>query len=197
MQYQVDDQEAQRAKTPHHIFNLNILLTHLFLSLTILKTSGEPLMFILIPVISIAILGFIFYKSKQKRDTDTWYVSANWLLAWRRGRLLIMSYAFAITIVAIYHVFQMIVPSGLSMNNFSDDGGSTPIIEVIIMFFGAAIIFFTVLITFLQTGISVYDCSKGIIDKKIENFLPRTENSNAELGEYDFSPDAHKDKSTS
>jgi hypothetical protein len=192
MQYQVTDEESQRAKNPHHIYNLNILLTHLFLSLTILKTTGNPVMFILIPLISIAVLSFIYVKAQQKIKQDTWFVAAHWILAWRRGRILIGSYIVGLTLVAIYMLVQWIMPGGLSMNNFADDGSSTPIFQVITMFFGGAIVFFTVLITFLQTGISVYDCSKGIIDKKMSQHLPRDAKSNTELGEFDDHPTAQK-----
>ncbi|UQB42384.1 hypothetical protein JX580_00260 [Thiomicrospira microaerophila] len=185
MQYQVTEDEAQRAKNPHHIYNLNILLTHLFLSLTVLKTTGNPVMFILIPLISIAVLSYIYFRGQQKIKHDTWFVAAHWVLAWRRGRILIGSYIVGLTLVAIYSLVQWIMPGGLSMNNFADDGSSTPIFQIITMFFGGAIVFFTVLITFLQTGISVYDCSKGIVDKNIVKYLPRNEQSNIELGEFD------------
>jgi hypothetical protein len=53
------------------------------------------------------------------------------------------------------------------------------------MFFAGVVVFFTVLYNFLQTGISVYDAGKGIIDKKIERFLPRDANANVEIGEGD------------
>lgn len=192
MQYQVSNEESQKAKNPHHIFNLNILLTHLFLSLSILKTSGEPLMFILIPLISMSVLAYIYFHGQKKRQTDTWFVAAHWTLAWRRGRLLIMSYIVALLMVGVYNLIHWLLPGGLSMNNFSAEGGSTPIFQVITMFFGAAIIFFTVLITFLQTGISVYDCSKGIIDKNIEKYVPRDENANKELGEFNDKPQPEK-----
>lgn len=185
MQYQVTEEEAQRAKNPHHIYNLNILLTHLFLSLTVLKTTGNPVMFILIPLISIAVLSYIYFRGQQKIKQDTWFVAAHWVLAWRRGRILIGSYVVGLTLVAIYSLVQWLMPGGLSMNNFADDGSSTPIFQIITMFFGGAIVFFTVLITFLQTGISVYDSSKGIVDKNIAKYLPRNEQSNIELGEYD------------
>lgn len=190
MQYQITESEAHRAKNPHHIFNLNILLTHLFLSLSVLKTSGEPLMFALIPLISVLVLSYVYFHGQKKRQTDTWYVAANWVLAWRRGRILIASYIGAIVIVGAYELVQFIMPGGLAMNNFSDAGGSTPIFEVITMFFGGALIFFAVLITFLQTGISVYDASKGIIDKNIAKYIPRDENANPELGEFNDRPEA-------
>lgn len=192
MQYQVTEDEAQRAKNPHHIYNLNIILTHLFLSLTILKTTGNPVMFILIPLISMSVLAYIYYRGQQKIKQDTWFVAAHWVLAWHRGRILIGSYIVGLTLVAIYNLIQWAIPGGLSMNNFADDGSSTPIFQIITMFFGGAIVFFTVLITFLQTGISVYDCSKGIVDKNIAKYLPRTENANLELGEYDDRPTAQK-----
>lgn len=195
MQYQITPSEAHRAKNPHHIFNLNILLTHLFLSLTILKTSGEPLMFILIPLISVLVLSYVYFHGQKKRQTDSWFVAAHWTLAWRRGRILIASYIAAIIIVGIYGLVQLIMPGGLAMNDFSDAGGSTPIFEIITMFFSGALIFFTVLFTFLQTGISVYDASKGIVDKNIARYLPRDENSNPELGEFDDKPQAQKDTS--
>lgn len=182
MQYQITDDEAQKSKSPHHIFNINILLTHLFLSLSILKMSVNLAWMILIPLISTAILLYIRANGLKKlKENTSWFIAANWILAWRRGRLLIASYLIAIGIVLIFQLFSMIMPSGgLAMNNFSDDGSSTPIFEYITMFFGGALVFFTVLITFLQTGISVYDCSQGIIDKKIEKFAPRDANSNPE-----------------
>lgn len=188
MQYQITESEAHRAKNPHHIFNLNILLTHLFLSLSILKTSGEPLMFILIPLISIMVLSYVYFHGQKKRETDTWYVAANWTLAWRRGRILIGSYIIAIIIVGVYELVQFILPGGLAMNNFSEEGGSTPIFEIITIFFSGALVMMAVIFTFMQTGISVYDASKGIIDKNIAKHIPRDENANPELGEFNDRP---------
>lgn len=192
MQYQVTEDEAQISKNPHHIFNLNIILTHLFLSLIILKTTGNeafnPLMFGLVPLFSTLVFAFIYFRGQAKIKTDTWFIAANWVLVWRRGRILIMSYIAAFALIALYKLFSFIMPGGLSMNDFSDAGTSTPIFQIIVMYFGAAIIFFTVLVTFFQTGISVYDCSKGIIDKSIEKHIPRDENSNIELGEFDDRP---------
>lgn len=187
MQYVVTEEEAQKAKNPHHIFNLNILLTHLFLALSILKLSVSLAWFLLIPIISTAILFYVRSNGRKKmREGESWFITANWMLVWRRGRILIASYLIALAIVAVFHLFSMIMPSGgLAMNNFSDDGSSTPIFEYIVMFFSGALVFFAVLLTFLQTGISVYDCSQGVIDKKICACVPRDANSNPEKGEFD------------
>lgn len=185
MQYQVTEDEAQVSKNPHHIFNLNILLTHLFLSLSILKMSLSMWYFILIPGISIAVLSYVYFKGKQKVKTDSWFVAANWILVWNRGKILIYSYIAAIVIVGLYSLINMIIPSNFVMNDFSEDGTSTPIFQIITMILSSVMVLVAVIITFLQTGISVFDCSQGVIDKKIAKYLPRDENSNPEIGEYD------------
>lgn len=186
MQYVVTEEEAQKAKNPHHIFNLNILITHLFLALIILKFGVGLSWLLIIPVISTSLMLFIRFTGRKKmREAKSWFIAANWMLVWRRGRLLILSYLVAIAIVAVFQLFSMMLPAGgLAMNNFSDDGSSTPIIEYIVMFFSGTLVFFAVLLTFLQTGISVYDCSQGIIDKKICACIPRDDTSNAEKGEF-------------
>ena len=69
------------------------------------------------------------------------------------------------------------------MNDLSTDGGSTPIHEKITMFLSAVIVFFTLLVMFLQEGISVYDAGKGIIDPSIEKYIPRGSNANVELAD--------------
>lgn len=197
MQYKVTEKEAQIAKNPHHIFNLNIILTHLFMPLTILKTAGL-IWFLLVPAVSVSVLLYVRFKAKQKLKTDTWFVAANWELVWRRGKILIMSYLLAVGIVLLYMILDMIIPSNFTMNNFAEEGASTtPIFQIIVMILSTVLVLIAVIITFFQTGISVFDCSQGVIDKKIANFVPRDENSNEELGEYDdrAKPVAKEDQS--
>lgn len=195
MHYQVTAEEQYVAKNPHHIFNLNILLVHLALSKVSLELGGgEPLFFILVPFISILVLSYIYFHGKTLAKTKSWFVAAHWQLAWRRGRILIMAYIAAIIVMLISHLIGLVTGGGLMMNDLSLDGGSTPIHEKITMFLAAVLVFVAVLITFFQTGISVYDAGKGIIDPKISQYLPRDENSNPELGKGDdeVSPETAK-----
>ncbi|VAW48734.1 hypothetical protein MNBD_GAMMA04-2090 [hydrothermal vent metagenome] len=76
---------------------------------------------------------------------------------------------------------------GMMMNDFSADGSSTPIHEKITMFLSAVIVFFTLLVMFLQEGISVYDAGKGIIDPAITKYIPLGENANEVLAENEYS----------
>lgn len=184
MHYQVTSDEQHLAKNPHHIFNLNVLITHLAISQVSLEIGhGDPTYFILVPLISMMVLSYIYFHGKKVVERGSWFVAAHWMLAWRRGRLLIMAYIAAIVIMILSHFIGSLLGGGLMMNDFSTDNTSTPIHEKITMFLSAVLIFATVLITFLQTGISVYDAGKGIIDPSIAKYLPRDDASNVELGE--------------
>lgn len=184
MRYDVTPEDKDRAKNPHHIFNINIILTHLAISQVSLELGGgNPAWFLLVPIISSMFLAYIYFHGKKVAAESSWFVGAHWILAWRRGRNLLIAYGVAIVVIGLATLLGNLFGGGLMMNDFSEDGGSTSIIEKIGLFFGALVVFFTVLYNFLQTGISVYDAGKGIIDAKIEKFHPRDANSNPEIGE--------------
>ena len=189
MRYQVTDSEMHRAKNPHHIFNINIIITHLFISMIVLEI-GDTIALLLVPLISSLVIAYIFFRKQKAQLQDSWFIWAHWTLAWRRSRILLISYAVAIAMVGFYLLIDMLFPGGFSMNDFSTDGNQTQLGEIITIRFAAVVIFVAVLITFMQTGISVYDAGKGILDPKITKFCPRDENSNAELGDNDDSQKA-------
>lgn len=184
MRYEVTAEDKDKAKNPHHIFNINVILTHLAISQVSLEIGhGNPFYFLLVPLISSLFLGYIYFHGKKVAANNSWFVGAHWMLAWKRGRNLLIAYGVSITVIVLATLLGNVFGGGLMMNDFSDDGSSSSIIEKIGLFFGALVVFFTVLYNFLQTGISVYDAGKGIIDPKIEKYHPRTAESNAVLGE--------------
>jgi len=196
MRYQVSELDTKLAKNPHHIFNVNVIVTHLALSQVALEIGhGNAAAFLLVPLISSLVIAYLYFHGKKMAQTHSWFVGAHWTLAWRRGRNLLIAYAVAITVMSIAALLGNLFGGGLMMNDFSTEGSSTSIIEKIGMFFGALTVFFTILYNFLQTGISVYDAGKGIIDPKIATFHPRDEHSNIELGEGDDSDDTASETS--
>jgi len=181
MHYQVTDDEKRRAKVPHHIFNINIIITHLFGAMIILEI-GRSITLLLVPVVSSLVIFYLYNKKQSVSQHDTWFVASHWIQAWRRGRILLFSYAIAILMVALYLLIDLMFPGGFSMNDFSTEGTQTNLGEVITLRFAALVIFVAVLITFMQTGIAVYDAGNGISNPSIVKFLPRDENANPELG---------------
>ncbi|WP_319380417.1 hypothetical protein [Thiomicrorhabdus sp.] len=182
MHYQVTEDETRAAKNPHHIFNINIIITHLFLSMIVLEI-GDTLALLLVPLISSLVIYFLYWRKQKALKQDTWFVAAHWTMAWRRGRILLISYGIALAMVLLYLLIDTLFPGGFSMNDFSTEGNQTQLGEIITIRFAAVVIFVAVLITFMQTGISVYDAGKGILDPKIERLVPRGPDANAELGE--------------
>lgn len=185
MHYLVTPEETHAAKTPHHIFNLNVIISHLAVSQVSLELGhGNPYYFILVPLLSSMVIAYLYFHGKTIAKTSSWFVAAHWKLAWRRSRNLLIAYGAALAVILLFGLIGKL-SGGLMMNDFSDDGSSSSIVGKVGLYFGALIVFVTVLINFLQTGISVYDAGRGIIDPKIEKYLPRDENSNEELGEGD------------
>lgn len=181
MKYVITKNEAHLAKNPHHIFNLNVIIVHLAgAKITLEVGGGNPIVFLLIPLISSAIYFYIYKHGQALKATQSWFVVAHWTLAWRRGRMMLIAYAVAIVVVLVSHLLGS-MSGGMMMNDFSDDDSSSSIISTIGLFFGAVVIFFTLLLNFIMTGISVYDAGKGIIDESITKFLPRDESSNPEI----------------
>lgn len=186
MHYHVTDAEKKAAKVPHHIFNINILVTHLAISQVALELGhGNPWYFLLVPAISSLVIAYIYFNGQKVIQTGTWFIAAHWKLAWRRSRNLLISYVIAIAVISLSVLLGNLFGGGLMMNDFSDEGSSTSIVQKIGTFFGAVVVFVTVLYNFLQTGISVYDAGKGIIDEKISRYLPRDQTANQPLDKQD------------
>lgn len=195
MHYQVTDHETHAAKVPHHIFNVNIIITHLFISMIVLEI-GDTLALLLVPAVSSLVILYLYKRKDSPSVRSSWFVTAHWTLAWRRGRILLFSYAIALAMVGVYWLVDLMFPGGLSMNNFSvDSNAQTNLGEIITIRFAALVIFLAVLLTFMQTGISVYDAGNGILHTDIEKLVPRDENSNPEIGVGDDEvqkPHTHK-----
>lgn len=182
MKYQVTADEKRLAKMPHHLFNINVIITHLFISMIVLEI-GQSWQLLLVPLISSAVILYLFKRQQRSVKEDSWFVASHWFMAWRRGRILLFSYAIALAMVGLYFLFNTLFPGGLSMNDFSTEGTQTALGEIITLRFAAVVIFVAVLITFMQTGIAVYDAGNGISNPNVEKFIPRDESANAELPE--------------
>jgi len=186
MRYQLTSEEQRLPKNPYHIFHVNVIVTHLASSQLSLEIGhGNPWYLLLVPFISSLVIAYIYFHGQKVIQSQSWFVGAHWTLAWRRSRNLLIAYGVAIAVISLSALLGNLFGGGLMMNDFSTEGSSTSIVQKIGTFFGALVVFFTVLYNFLQTGISTYDAGKGIIDPKIEKFIPRDERSNIELGQGD------------
>jgi hypothetical protein len=105
-QFSVSPAEAKRAKWPHEIFLINLIVNHIFVFVATISLVGSfPLLPALVPIISCCIIGYILFKSKLVYASDeTWFVKAHWQICARRNRLfmLLLSVPCVITVGGLW-----------------------------------------------------------------------------------------------
>ena len=80
--------EIRRAKWPHELFLINLVFNHvLVFASTFGVYSTFPLMVLVVPVISLAITGYLLFKAKViERSDETPLVKAHWQVADKRNK---------------------------------------------------------------------------------------------------------------
>lgn len=85
---QVLPDEIRRAKWPHEIFLINLVFNHILVfASTFGVFSTFPLMVLIVPAISVAITGYIFFRAKRVATSDEpVFIKAHWALADHRNK---------------------------------------------------------------------------------------------------------------
>ncbi len=91
-QFSISEVEATIAKWPHEIFLINLIFNHIFVFCATIAVVGPfPFLPALVPAISLAIIGYIYFKARSIAASDeSWFVKAHWQIAARRNRLFMM-----------------------------------------------------------------------------------------------------------
>ena len=96
MKFDVSAQDAKRAAHPHELLLVNLILNHVFFFVSTLGLSGPyPFLPLMVPIISVSILTFIFWRTNRAQTCDSWFVSAHWQVCARRSRLFLAMLAGA------------------------------------------------------------------------------------------------------
>lgn len=83
-----NEQERSAAKTPHDIFLSNLIGNHILL-FTAISTFGPSYMkyLIIVPLISLTVLGYTYFRSGRVKRDDNEFVWAHWQVARRWSKL--------------------------------------------------------------------------------------------------------------
>jgi len=96
MQSEISLQEMKRAGHPHELLLINLILNHVLFFISTLGLAGSyPYLPLVVPVISVSILSFIFYRAQRAKTCDSRYVSAHWQISAQRSRKFIFMLAGA------------------------------------------------------------------------------------------------------
>lgn len=92
----ISPQDAKRAGFPHELLLINLILNHVLIFIASMGLAGSyPLLPLVVPVISVSILGFIFYRARRALTRDPWFVSAHWQVCAHRSRTFMIMLAGA------------------------------------------------------------------------------------------------------
>jgi hypothetical protein len=111
MFFQVDQETRRRAKSPHELAMVNLLLVNLLMLVALLAGSflqpGSALadykqLGVWIPLaVSLAIIAFTFVKAGKTAGHGPWLVAAHWRLARARYKILLMAYALGAALIGL------------------------------------------------------------------------------------------------
>lgn len=102
MKFDVPAQDARRAAHPHELILVNLILNHVFFFVSTLGLSGPyPFLPLMVPVISVSILAYIFWRAQRAQTRDPWFVSVHWQVCARRSRIFLAMLAGACVLLLL------------------------------------------------------------------------------------------------
>ena len=104
MEYNVSEEECQKARAPHEIFLTNLIGNHILWFVSSLGVAGDywqPLA--MVPVISLTTVFYTMWRANRVRSSseESWFVMCHWQLAVKRSRILLGVMLFLLVVAAL------------------------------------------------------------------------------------------------
>ena len=99
MQFEVNEEQRNKAKIPHEILLVDLVAIHILwfiAALGIAKTLILPVL--ATPVMSAMILIYLLWRAKRSIKTDDWFVKCHWQIAAKRSKIFITMLGLLITV---------------------------------------------------------------------------------------------------
>jgi uncharacterized membrane protein YedE/YeeE len=111
MLFQIDDATRRKAKSPHELAMINLLLINLLMLIALLagsflqegsKLADYKLIGVLIPFfISLGVITYSFVKARKTAASGPWFVAAHWKVAAGRYKILLIAYAVGAALIGL------------------------------------------------------------------------------------------------
>ncbi|WP_040729486.1 hypothetical protein [Thiocapsa marina] len=111
MFFPVDETTRRKAKTPHELAMVNLIVFNLMIGVALLAGSmAEPdsmigrykWLAVSIPLaLSLVLIGVTWMRSRQRGKNTSWFAAAHWRLAASRYRLIVIAYLVCAAILSI------------------------------------------------------------------------------------------------
>jgi hypothetical protein len=103
MEYDVSEEECQKARVPHEIFLTNLIGNHILWfvsSLGVANDYWQPVA--MVPVISLTTIFYTMWRAKRARkEEESWFVMCHWQLAVKRSRILLGVMLFLLAVAVL------------------------------------------------------------------------------------------------
>jgi len=95
----MNEQLQKKALLAHHIVMTNLSIFHLLLPIIAFSTEYTKEL-ILVSLLVSVILSFVVAKGSKDKGDDT-FVTAHWVMAWRRCRYILISYIVSASVMGL------------------------------------------------------------------------------------------------
>lgn len=92
----ISEADSKNAGHPHELLLINLIFNHVLVFIgTMGLVSLYPYLPLVVPLISVGIISYIFFRAKRAQTHDSWFVSAHWQVTARRSRIFLIMLAGA------------------------------------------------------------------------------------------------------
>jgi hypothetical protein len=159
MIFDVDESLRKRAKTPHELSMVNLVGCHLIAAPAAIVLDIGFMGFLIPLLLSLSVIGFIWFRASKETATGDWFVAAHWRLSANRTRILVIGY----TVSAIILGMAVLATSGSSKGD---------IMMVAISRVAVVPTLITVMICFVLESGSIYQAGRGEVPDGIVKRMP-------------------------
>ncbi len=165
MRYEISEDEAKKARSPHELFLINLIFNHVFLLIAALMATSLSEIVVIVPILSAGIVAYTLWRAKRSLERDPWFVICHWQIAARRSRFFAIIWVIA---GAVILGLWLISGGDLKPGHYAVGG-----------LFGLPVMA-TMLVLILMESEAMQQASDGTLPQSVADRFPRHEWSASE-----------------
>ncbi|MDH5765159.1 MAG: hypothetical protein OEZ38_04005 [Gammaproteobacteria bacterium] len=121
MQFTISADDSKKARHPHDIFLLNLILNHILIFVAILSASSLAKYVVVVPIISVLSMIYIFIGAARAKTKASWYVNGHWQLCAKRSRIFL---TMILIVTAIFIILFLVSGGDLKPQHWALGGAA-------------------------------------------------------------------------
>jgi hypothetical protein len=172
MFFQVDEPTRRKARSPHELAMVNLLLVNLLMLIALLAGSflqkgsaleAYRLVGVLVPLaVSIAIIAYSFSKAGKTAAGGPWFVASHWRLATGRYKILLIAYLAGAALIGL----------GWLLSQGQKDPRMEELMFIALQRVAIAPILITLMVLIMLESGSLYQAGRGEVSDGIVKRMP-------------------------